>query len=148
MKSILFSLALAASSLALAQAPATAPAGSTGLCNDSTYTTAKTQGGACSGHQGVKQWFGQPTAMVPEQAGTPATATSVAPPATQAPMPPAHKSVASSGSHAGQVWLDEKSKMYYCAGSKEYGTTKQGEYMSEVRARGKGAHAAHGKTCS
>ncbi len=46
------------SSLALAKAPATAPTGSTGMCKDGTYTSAASKSGACSGHDGVKKWYG------------------------------------------------------------------------------------------
>lgn len=46
------------SSLALAKAPASAPAGSTGMCKDGTYTSAASKSGACSGHDGIKKWYG------------------------------------------------------------------------------------------
>jgi hypothetical protein len=34
------------------------PAGSTGMCGDGSYTSAKSEQGACSGHGGVKTWYG------------------------------------------------------------------------------------------
>src|SRR6185437_2835440 len=42
----------------LAQKPANAPAKATAQCTDGTFSTAKTEKGACSKHGGVKSWFG------------------------------------------------------------------------------------------
>jgi len=52
------------------------------------------------------------------------------------------------GGGPGMVWVNTKSHIYHCFGSKHYGTTKVGTYMSESDAKAAGAHAAKGKVCS
>ena len=52
------------------------------------------------------------------------------------------------GGGAGKVWVNTASKTYHCAGTKYYGKTKAGEYMSEADAKAKGNHADHKKACS
>jgi hypothetical protein len=120
---------------AMAAAPASAPAGATGACKDGTYTTNDTKKGACAGHQGVKDWFGSSAAQ-----------TTAAAPAAAAAKTAASAPVA--GGAPGQVWVNTNSKVYHCPGTKYYGKTKQGEYMSETAAKAAGNHADHGKACS
>ena len=43
---------------AMAGAPVGAPAGTTGMCNDGTFSSAANKQGACSSHKGVKEWYG------------------------------------------------------------------------------------------
>ncbi len=174
----LMSLALTAgltlAGAAFAQAPAAAPSGSTGLCKDGSYTSHDTKKGACSGHKGVKEWYAAAPAAMPAPAKTttapalataptaptaaaPATGSTMAPPAPAMPAKPAPAAaaktpampaVAAAGGGAGQVWVNASTKVYHCAGTKYYGKTKQGEYMTEAAAKAAGNHADHGKACS
>ena len=149
MKTLLLSaslaLALLTSAGSYAQAPAGAPAGSTGLCKDGTYYSGATKSGACSGHKGVKDWY-----------ATKATTPAATPAATPAPpsKPMAAPSAASTASSAvapgggpGLVWANTSTKVYHCQNTKYYGKTKAGAYMSEADAKTKGYHADHGKAC-
>ncbi len=138
-------LALAASllmaQLIAAQVPAGAPAGATGLCNDGSYYSGANKQGACHGHQGVKQWWGS-------SQSSPASA------ATAAPAQPAAASAATQttttpapGGGPDKVWLNTASNVYHCPGTRYYGTTKAGSYMTEAEAQAKGARPDHGKPC-
>ena len=126
---------------------AAAPAGSTGLCKDGTYSAAKSKSGACSGHQGVKEWYATSGAAAPAAPSAPAAMP--APMATPAPAAPAARPqvAAAPGGGAGQVWVNTSTKTYHCSGDKWYGKTKAGAYMSESDAKAKGFHADHGKAC-
>ncbi len=152
--------------VAVAQAPAGAPAGSTGQCKDGTYSTAASKQGACRGHQGVKEWYAPAASQsaAPPAATAPAASAPPAPKAAapvQAPAPaaaaaPAAKTSTASkaaktvapGGGPGLVWLNTSSNVYHCYGGEDYGTTKAGAYMSEADAKAKGGHADHGKPCT
>jgi len=137
-------------------AVAPAPSGSTGQCKDGTYTTTETKKGACGGHGGVKAWYGAAAAAKASAApATPAVAkASAAPMAPTAPVPAAKTSTApmavapAAGGGPGEVWVNTRSKVYHCQGTKWYGKTKAGEYMTESAAKAAGNHADHGKACS
>lgn len=55
---------------------------------------------------------------------------------------------AAAGGGDGKVWVNAASKTYHCPGTKYYGKTKAGEYMSEADAKAKGNHANHQKACA
>ncbi|WP_454734059.1 MULTISPECIES: hypothetical protein [Cupriavidus] len=138
--------------LARAQAPAgQAP---TGVCKDGSNYFGATKKGACAGHGGVKEWHGPaaasaPVAAAPAPVAAPAPSPAPAPaPAAARPAPPAAAAPAAApAGAAGQVWVNKSSKTYHCAGSRWYGKTKNGAYMSESQATAQGFHADHGKAC-
>jgi len=144
------------SQLCMAQAPAGAPAGATGMCNDSTYYMGASKKGACRGHKGVKDWYGDTAAPAKTSATTAAPAPAAAPAPTPTPTPapaPAQKTTAKTaaaapGGGAGQVWLNTASNVYHCEGTEWYGKTKAGAYMTEAEAKAKGARPSHGKACN
>lgn len=56
--SIVTTLGLLVTCATYAQAPASAPAGTTGQCKDGTWYSGASKKGACHGHEGVKEWYG------------------------------------------------------------------------------------------
>ena len=144
---LLFSLL--ASPVCLAQAPAGAPAGSTGMCNDGTYTTAASKRGACSGHKGVKDWYGASGGASAKKSSAASTSTPASTPSgtSKTAKGEATSMPAASGAGAGKVWVNTASNVYHCPGDRWYGKTKAGAYMTEAEAKAKGARPDHGKAC-
>ena len=156
----------AGAQMAMAQVPAGAPAGTTGICKDGSYSNAASKTGACRGHKGVQTWYAAaaaPAAAAPaaasKTAATPAPAAAPKPAAAPAPATapvaakasPASKAAAlpqAAGGGPGLVWVNTSSNVYHCYGSDYYGKTKAGAYMSEADAKAKGAHGDHGKACT
>ena len=125
---------------------AQAPAGTTGICNDGSYSTAASKRGACSGHQGVRSWYAATSA-----APTAVTAAPSAPPVTAVP-PVSHAATPipnqAPGGGNGQVWVNTPTKVYHCPSDRYYGKTKTGVYMTEAAAAAQGDRPTYGKTCS
>jgi hypothetical protein len=154
--------ALALTSLAC---NAQAPAGSTGQCKDGSYTNAASKSGACRGHKGVQTWYATAgkapasaktvAAPAPSMKAAPATAAAkpapaampmTAAPATttrataakSAPAPAPNAGDVSSAKAQGLVWANLNTKVYHASTDKEYGTTKNGKFMTEAAAKAAG----------
>lgn len=142
--------------MAIAQGAAGAGTASAGVqCKDGT-TAVKTGRGACRGHGGVMRHAKAASRHSSKTHGRASATASMSPAASAAPMAaPAASSTSQRASHAmapggnaGQVWVNTGSKVYHCPGTRYYGKTKHGQYMSEAAAKAEGDRPDHGKSCS
>jgi hypothetical protein len=110
----------------------------TATCKDGTSFTGAKRSGACRGHGGVQSWGAAAATAIPMN--SPGQLASPAPTTTQRATP--------APANAGQVWVNTESRVYHCPGTRWYGKTKQGAYMSETQAQAQGAKPNHGKACT
>jgi hypothetical protein len=105
----------------------------TATCKEGSTFSGKTRSGACRGHGGVQSWGAAAAAPSPAAPSQPAPTT-----AGNTAAPPGGK---------GQVWVNTANKVYHCPGTRWYGKTKAGAYISEAEAKAEGARPDHGKAC-
>jgi hypothetical protein len=69
---------------------------------------------------------------------TPSSAAAAATPAAKHHKPPAPQAAQAPGGGNGQVWVNTETHVYHKEGSKWYGRTKKGKYMTEADATKEG----------
>jgi hypothetical protein len=137
---------LAPASVAFAQTPsAQSP---TAKCRDGTFSYSATRAGTCSRHGGVAEWLAPSGATARCNDGTFSTS------ASRQGACSSHGGVAqwltraTASAAAARVWVNTSSGVYHCPGSRYYGGTKQGVYLTEVEARSKGYRPAYNRACT
>lgn len=70
-------------------------------------------------------------------------------PAHLVPRRPVNENTRSqqTGNPDAKVWVNTSSDVYHCPGTRWYGNTKQGEFMSQRKAQDTGKRPAYGKVC-
>ena len=51
------------------------------------------------------------------------------------------------GNPSAKVWVNTRSGVYHCPGTRYYGNTKNGQYMAQAEAQKQGNRPAYGKYC-
>lgn len=55
--------------------------------------------------------------------------------------------IQSAGNPNTRVWVNTNSGVYHCPGTRWYGNTKSGQYMTQKQAQAKGYRPAYGSVC-
>lgn len=59
----------------------------------------------------------------------------------------ARSSLNPQGNPSVKVWVNTSTHVYHCQGTRYYGTTKKGEYMTQQQAQTTGNRPAYGRYC-
>jgi hypothetical protein len=147
LKKITLALCAIVTSLSFAQAPSSVPAGTMPAAKPPAPMTAP----APIAPAPMAPAPMAPKAMAPAAATPPAVtapgSTPVVAPAAAMKKSKAPTAAAAEGGGSDKVWMNAKSSVYHCPGSKYYGKTKEGSYMTEADAKAKGGHAVKNKAC-
>ena len=144
-RAALFAVMFTSTSLgaqAVQKAPAGAPVNTTGQCRDRSYTYAASRFGACLTHGGLTAWWGLTRAVRDESLPSP-NSTGIA--ASGAERPAERGKLRGAGSDT--VWINTRSRVYHCPGTRWFGQTTRGRYATERQALESGAHPAYGRRC-
>jgi len=140
-----FAIVLAASAAVAQSASSQSP---TAKCRDGSFSYSAARAGTCSGHGGVAEWLAPSGATARCNDGTFSTS------ASKQGACSGHDGVAqwltttTANATGARVWVNTSSGVYHCPGSRYYGGTKQGVYMTEVEARSKGYRPAYSRSCT
>lgn len=113
------------------------------ICRDGTVSKA-TGRGACSHHGGVAKKASPRPSSTDPSSGDSVLPNNTTTRASAAPRASARTEQTSSV----KVWVNTKSGVYHCPGTRWYGATKSGEYTTEREARANGDRPAYGRSCS
>lgn len=133
--------------LSLAALFSTTAAQAQSICRDGSASKASGRG-ACSHHGGVARPADPIAPTTQGNSGAivlPNNASTTVAPARERSSDNSRVSDQAGGA---KVWVNTKSGVYHCPGTRWYGATKSGEYTTEKQARAAGDRPAYGRSCS
>lgn len=126
--------------------PRGAPLETTGRCGDGSFTVAAVSAGACSRHGGLRLWWGLQGARPLRADLAPRTVAELAT-EQQVSATSRQQALAGTTESQGSVWINTRSRVYHCPGSRYFGQTSKGRYSTEAEAVLEGARPAYGRKC-